>query len=138
MSMEIVHVDLERSYPPRPTETTKIFWDAIAAGQFKTTRCTSCGKLTFPPKPICPHCWSDSMEWADLSGKGTLYSRTIIHAAPAIFAKEAPIHFGIIDLEEGIRIATRIWDMEPLEIGSPMRIVTLQYNDGPLFAARKA
>ena len=90
MSIEFVDIDCPRAYPPRPTECTKIFWDALAEGLFQTTICDDCNRFTFPPKPICPHCWSKSVGWKKLSGDGTLYSRTVIHAAPAVFKNETP------------------------------------------------
>ena len=44
------------------------------------------GRLTFPPKPFCPYDWGREVEWVELSGRGKLYSQTVIHAAPAAFA----------------------------------------------------
>ena len=72
----------------------------------------------------------------DLSGRGKLYSQTVIHAAPAAFAREAPIRNGIVDLDEGLRVAARILG-EPASRRRPgMRRV--RYTDGPLFAFRAA
>ena len=65
---------------------TKPFWDALAAGRLLTTRGRTSGRLTFPPKPFCPYDWGREVEWVELSGRGKLYSQTVIHAAPAAFA----------------------------------------------------
>ncbi len=138
MSIEFVDIDCPRAYPPRPTECTKIFWDALAEGLFQTTICDDCNRFTFPPKPICPHCWSKSVGWKKLSGEGTLYSRTVIHAAPAVFKNETPIHAGIIDLKEGIRIATQLLEDDPIPIDSTVEIVVVRYTDGPLYGARRS
>lgn len=136
MSLDILRVDRVRAYPPRVTAFTQRFWTAIAEGRLETTVCGDCEKLTFPPKEFCPHCWGTKTNWTALSGNGRLYSQTMIHAAPAIFRDEAPYRVGIVDLDEGLRIATRLLadSTPPLDI--PVQIVTLLYNDGPLFAAR--
>ncbi|MDF2367109.1 Zn-ribbon domain-containing OB-fold protein [Sneathiella sp.] len=137
MSIEVIKKGRPRAYPPRPTECTVIFWEALTKGKFQTTKCNDCNSFTFPPKPVCPHCWSSSVSWKELSGKGTLYSRTTIYAAPATFKNETPIHAGIIDLEEGIRIATQLLEDDPIPIDSAVEIVAILYSDGPLYGARK-
>ena len=105
------------AYPPRVTEFTRPFWDGLREGRFQTTRCTVCHHITFPPKPICPECWSEAVEWVDLRGVGSLRSYTEVHAAPAIFAAEVPYVLAIVDLDEGVRCLSRVlapWDdLEP-------------------------
>lgn len=97
------------AYPPRMTEFTQRFWDALRDGRFETTRCTACGHMTFPPKPICPECWKrDTLEWVELKGTGVLRSFTEVCAAPAIFADEAPYVLAIVDLDENVRCVSRI------------------------------
>ena len=136
MSLDIVRVDRVRAYPPRVTAFTQRFWDSVAQGRLETTVCEDCGKLSFPPKTFCPHCWSTRIRWTGLSGRGRLYAQTMIHAAPAIFRDEAPYRVGIVDLQEGLRIATRLLSDEAPKLDTSVEIVTLLYTDGPLFAAR--
>lgn len=138
MTLEILRLDADRAYPPRESEFTKTFWSGLGQGRWRTTRCRACERQTFPPKPVCPHCWSAEVEWSDLGARGTLYSFTRIHAAPAVFAPEAPYACGIVDLEDGIRLACRLVEREdmPLAVGQAVEVVVLQYRDGPLFAAR--
>lgn len=95
-------------YPPRMTPFTEPFWDGLREGKFQTTRCQDCGHITFPPKPVCPECWTDNLEWVELSGRGTLVSFTEVSAAPAMFAHEAPYTLCIVDLEEGVRCVSRV------------------------------
>jgi uncharacterized OB-fold protein len=136
MSLEIVPVGHERRYPPRVTQFTAPFWRGLSEGVFRTTRCQSCGRLSFPPKPLCPHCWHDQVSWEALSPAGRLYSWTRIHAGPAVFESDLPYEVGIVDLDCGIRIACPLrgpstnWQCD-----MAMRLITLSYTDGPLFAA---
>jgi uncharacterized protein len=136
MSLTSQTIDRPRAFPPRMTEFTQRFWRGLAAGRFNTTKCQDCARLTFPPKPFCPHCWSMAIAWVPLSGRGKLYSQTVVHAAPAVFQDEVPYRVGIVDLDEGLRIATRVLaDIEP-KLDAAVEIVVLNYRDGPLFAAR--
>ena len=89
-------------YPPRMTEFTAPFWEALREGRLTTTRCTACGFLTFPPKIVCPECWSRDVAYVDLSGAGRLASFTEICVPPAVFRHEAPYVIGIVDLAEEV------------------------------------
>ena len=74
-----------------------------------------------------------------MKGKGKLYARTTIHAAPNIFQEQVPYSVGIIDLEEGLRlIATVIDDANKIGNDEAVQLVVLSYDDGPLFAVRRS
>ena len=51
---------------------------------------------------MCPQCTSLDYEWARLSGRGTLYTFTIVHAPtlPA-FQERVPYNVAVIQLDEG-------------------------------------
>lgn len=95
-------------YPPRLTASTEPFWTGLVEGEFRTTQCLDCRHMTFPPKPICPTCWSRDIEWVVLSGRGTLASFTEVSAAPKVFVSETPYVLALVDLEEGVRVLSRI------------------------------
>jgi len=136
MRLAVLSIDRVRAFPPRMTEFTQRFWQGLSSGRFETTRCEDCGRLTFPPKPFCPHCWSKRISWMPLSGRGKLYSQTVVHAAPAVFQDEVPYRVGIVDLDEGVRIATRVLSEREPALDAVVEIVVLNYRDGPLFGAR--
>lgn len=140
MTLPTIDMQAMRAYPPRVSEYTKTFWDALGAGRWTTSWCKACGRSTFPPKPVCPHCWSPDVQWSELSTRGTLYSWTRVHAAPAAFGAEAPYAVGIVDLSDGVRLACRLVEdgARALRIGQAVDMVVLRYQDGPLFAARPA
>lgn len=134
MTLPRVKMTGDRPWPPRVTSHSQRFWDALADGRLMTTRGKTSGRVTFPPKPFCPYDWGKEVEWVELSGRGTLYSQTVIHAVPAAFQAEAPIRNGIVDLDEGLRLAARILG-EP-DLDAAMECVVLDYDDGPLFGFR--
>jgi len=136
--LAIVPVNGTLSYPPRQSAFMQTFWNGLREGRWQTTYCEDCNKLTFPPKAVCPHCWSARVAWCPLSARGTLYAWTRIHAAPAVFANEAPYAVGIVDLTDGVRLACRLVEPEnvTLRSGQAVEMLVLSYEDGPLFAAR--
>jgi uncharacterized OB-fold protein len=137
MSPAILNRSGNRPYPPRRSELTARFWDALAQGRFLTTRCRACGSFSFPPRSFCPSCWNAEMEWCDLPQGGVLYSKTVVHVAPAIFAHETPYALCIVDLDVGIRVASRLVEARAdLPLGARVSLVALRYEDGALFAFR--
>lgn len=140
MTLESISVARKRSYPPRMSAFTQPFWDGLGRGQWQTTCCDACGKFTFAPKPICPHCWSDKMQWKSLSQRGTLYSWTRTHVAPRVLTDEAPYAVCVVDLDIDLRIATRLIEREGVQLscGIPVELVVLQCQDGPFVATRRS
>lgn len=126
-----------RPFPPRVSVFTRPFWDALSAGRLISTRCRQCGRVSFPPKPHCRSCWSEDIDWVDLPSEGSLYSFTRVHVVPRAFISDALYDIGIVDLPNGVRLMCRLLDAGPqTEVGSPVRMVSVIYEDGPLFAAR--
>jgi hypothetical protein len=49
------------------------------------------------------------VKWVEASGRGTVYSYTVVHrAANEAFADQVPYVIALIDLEEGVRLMTRL------------------------------
>jgi uncharacterized OB-fold protein len=134
--LAIVERDYSHPYPPRVSEFTKPFWDGLAGGRFMTTIGAQTRRYTFPPKPISPHDWNEGVQWVELSGKGTLYSYTTMHVVPAVFRSEAPYRICIVDLDEGLRIVTRLLDSGPVPLDQPVELVVVRYVDCVSYAAR--
>jgi len=130
-----VELDHPHPYPPRRTPFTTPFWEALAEGRFITTRAAG-GDPTFPPRPFDPDTWRRDVEWVELSGRGTLYSVTSIHAAPEAFRAFAPYQVAIVDLEEGPRLAAAFLGSVETPLDSPVEMVALRYTDHVAFAAR--
>ena len=59
---------------PAVTEDSAGFWEGTAAGELRIQRCSNCGRLRFPPRPMCPYCNSLDHTWDALSGRGRVWS----------------------------------------------------------------
>jgi uncharacterized OB-fold protein len=70
----------------------------------------------------------------ELSRRGTLWAWTAVTAAPPGYEGPVPYGFGVVDLEEGLRVITRITESDPsnLEKGQQMELVldVLTEHDG--------
>ena len=123
-----------RPLAPRISQLTKTFWDRLDQGIFVVAQCTACQRPRFPPQGQCPGCGDKETTWQPVNGSGKVYSATVVHAAPAMFAAAAPYVLAVIDLDEGVRLVTR-WIGNRPDCDQAARLVVLKYDDGVLFGA---
>ena len=112
---------------PQPAPETKTFWDAAAAGRLLIKRCAACGESHYYPRSICPFCGSDRTEWRDASGRGTIYTYSVMRRAPVPYA------IAYVTLEEGVSMMTNIvdCDLDAIRIGQKVRVVFKPSEGGP-------
>ena len=110
---------------PTPDAATGPYWAAAHEGRFVMPRCNDCGKYHFYPHPLCPHCNSAKLEWVEVSGRGKLYSYTVVHRAPSkAFADEVPYVVAVVELEEGPRLMSNLKGCAPeaAKIGMSLKV----------------
>lgn len=95
-------------------------------------KCTACGRVNFPPKAVCRYCMTGTeFEDVTLSGKGTVYSYTVIAGggAPPEFSGEARCRgsypVALVELEEGPRIIAQLVNVPAggIQVGLPVEAV---------------
>jgi uncharacterized OB-fold protein len=125
------------------------YYKGLAEGKLKARRCKDCGKYTFPPTGCCSHCGGWSVEWVELSGRGTLHFAThnITPACHPRFEPIAPYVYGHLTLDEGITVQAIIQGVKatPEELGklfargpAPVVADVLRMNDLPVLEFRLA
>jgi uncharacterized OB-fold protein len=113
---------------------TQPWWNAARERRLVAAKCGSCGRFRMPPTPFCPHCLSQRIEWPTLSGRGTLFSYTIVRRA-VVPAMEACIPYvpALIDLEgaPGARLTSNIVDVpvDDIRIGAAVKVVFVERGD---------
>ncbi|HEX2888534.1 Zn-ribbon domain-containing OB-fold protein [Vineibacter terrae] len=123
----------ERKLPaPAVSPETKDYWDAAAQGKLLVRKCTACGEAHHYPRTICPFCFSDKTEWITASGKGTIYSYSVMRRAPV------PYVMAYVTLAEGPSMMTNIvdCDFDQLRIGQAVTVVFKPTDGGaplPMF-----
>jgi uncharacterized OB-fold protein len=100
------------------------FWAGIRDGELHAQQCDSCGRYQHYPRLVCRYCHSQSLTWRTLAGEGAVYSFSVVHRAPDAFRSIVPYVVAVIDLDEGLRMATRVVTTEPAQvrIGSRVRV----------------
>src|SRR5262245_5258411 len=90
---------------PEITPVNQPFWDGAKAGKLMMQKCQNCGTWVFCPRPVCGDCASDKLEWIQVSGKGKVFSFTVIREvvgqALRGFAPDIPYVTAWVDLDEG-------------------------------------
>ena len=109
---------------PTPDLETQPFWDAAREERLLIKHCNACGKYHFYPRPFCPYCWSDDVEWFEASGRATLYTWSVVHRNDLPpFPERLPYVAAVVDLEEGPRVMTNIVDCDPADLRIGMDLV---------------
>src|SRR3546814_3507311 len=99
----------ETSYPQAVEDTDNAgYLEGWRRGRLMLQKCCACKKLNFYPRPMCPSCWSDSLEWIEASGFGKIISYSLVHRPnhPS-FADDVPLTLAEIMLEEGVGMLAR-------------------------------
>ena len=112
---------------PLPTIVgeTKPYWDSCRQGKLLLQKCDRCKEYQFYPRGICADCWSTDIRWVQSSGKGKVWTFTVIYqnGTPG-FAEEIPYVLALVELEEGVKMFTNIVECDPEEvkIGMPVEV----------------
>jgi hypothetical protein len=60
-----------------------------------------------------------------------------VHNSPAIYGILSPIHVAVIDLEEGVRLVTRLLPSgNTPQLDSPVELIITEHPDGYHYAAQ--
>jgi len=115
---------LTRSLPlPEPSRDNAPFYEAARRGELHLQRCRACARFRHYPRPACPHCLSRDHAWERTSGRGTVYTWTIVHG-PTLPAFQHKLPYNVVDvlLEEGVHFVSEVLDCPPGEIHAGMPV----------------
>lgn len=120
-------VDCRKIPAPIVIAETQAFWEAARARRFVVPTCSACGKAHWYPRAICPFCDSDKVEWRSASGKGTIYTFSVMRRAKERYA------IAYVTLAEGPTMMTNIidGDFDTLRIGQPVSVAFVESENGP-------
>ena len=111
---------------PRPLvdNDNRTFWEGVKNNKLIIQYCEDCKNHIFYPRYLCPHCFSENINWVEASGKGRIYSYTVVHRNAPPFDKETPYVVAIVELDEGVRIVSRIkGNREKISIDMPVTVI---------------
>ena len=111
---------------PVPDLDSAAFWDGLKEHRLLIMRCEDCGYWIHSPLAGCPRCLSSNVTAQPVSGKGTVYSFTVVNRefAPGI---KPPYIAAYVDLEEqeALRMLTNLVNVRvgDIRIGMPVQVV---------------
>jgi len=92
---------------------------ALNEGRFLIQRCNDCHKHVFYPRVVCPHCGGASLAWVEPRGTGAVYSTTTVRRKSEA---GGDYDVSLIDLDEGVRMMSRVEGVPPAEVRIGMRV----------------
>jgi uncharacterized protein len=114
---------------PNPDDPlTGPFWRALARHELHAQRCPECGSFRLPAAPLCPACLAREHEWVRIDAAGPLWSYVVYRRALAApFADDIPYAIGIVELQHGLHLLSRIdAPVDQISIGDRM---VARYDD---------
>jgi uncharacterized OB-fold protein len=121
----------ERYFPdgmpaPLADAVTLPWWQAASEHRLVVQRCTGCGRTRLPPAPICPACRSAEADWKQVSGRGEVYTYTVVHR-PIATGQTLPFVIAVVALADagGVRLLSNVVGVEPerVAVGMPVELV---------------
>ncbi len=112
---------------PVPQPESDHYWEQAKSGKLVFQKCDDCGTVQFYPRVLCIDCNSRSLGWVESTGRGTLFTFSIVHAPPhPVFRDDLPYVTAIVELEEGVKMPSQVIGIEPepdqLHIGMQLEV----------------
>jgi uncharacterized OB-fold protein len=103
----------------------KAFWDGAKERRLMLQYDPVAKRWQFYPRPVSLYGALNPLEWREAAGKGALVAHTTCHSPARGYEKDVPYTVGIVQLDEGPRIFSRIVNADPQEmrVGQRMRVV---------------
>ena len=124
---------------PVPDFESQPFWAGTLDRKLLVQECSSCGHRQLYGRSLCTNCHAATLRWIESSGRGTIYSRTIIRQNPTrTFKHLIPFVVALIDLDDGPRLMSNVvgTPAEDVHIGDRVRVTFQPVSDDaalPLF-----
>jgi uncharacterized OB-fold protein len=111
---------------PDTNPETKPYWDACNEGKLMIQKCLDTGKHYYHPRSLSPFTLSNRTEWVQASGKGKIYTFSVMERA------NPPFTIAYVTLEEGTTMLTNIVDCDfsKLKIGQDVKVTFIASEEG--------
>jgi hypothetical protein len=118
-----------------PDHISQEFWDRARQHELVFQQCPHCQTFRHPPAPICPVCRSADVQWVPVSGRGTVFSYTIVtHGVHPALAESLPFNVILVEFPDapGVRLVSNLIDTPPeeVEVGMAVEVVWEDLDNG--------
>ncbi len=110
------------------------YWQNARARRLVIARCEACHLWVHPPRELCPRCRSERFEFEAVSGRGHLYSWSVMRSGgnPG-FEDRLPYAVLVVELEEqpGLFTIGNVVDcaLDAITLGMPLEVTWEQLTD---------
>lgn len=120
---------------PVPNIDDEAFWDGCQNDELRMQRCAACKKYRWLPRPMCPSCNALEHEWVTVSGRGRVFSWTIIvHPVHPAANEKVPYNVAQVQLDEDpdLILVTNLVDIDndAIRIDMPVEAVFVEHEPG--------
>ena len=103
------------------------YFAAAGEGKLMLKKCKDCGKVHHYPRAICPHCFSQNLEWQAAKGTGEIYTYSVTRRGGPV-----PYAIGYVALDEGPKLMTNFvnCDLDTLNCGMKVKVCFVKSENG--------
>jgi uncharacterized protein len=107
-------------------EQSRPFWDAAKEGRFLIKSCGACSRAHWYPRKHCPFCGSSDTLWIQASGRGKIYTYSVMRRA------KPPYAVAYVTLDEGPTVMSNLVDVDfdRLAIGQSVQVLFRESESG--------
>lgn len=117
---------------PSPDEDTRLYWEGLKEGKLLLQHCRRCGNVQFYQQSICRSCNSEELTHRAATGRGTVFSYSVIHRSPGpAFKQDVPYAVLLVQLEEGPKMISSLIGADPMSVyfDMPVELVCERVSD---------
>jgi len=101
--------EYKRPLPNLNEYDTREFWEGTLQKEIRYQKCADCETVIFYPRRHCTGCLGNNLIWQTASGKGTVYSYSVVRQSyHPFFRNLIPYAVAWIDLDEGPRLLSNV------------------------------
>ena len=102
---------------------TAEFYGFCRQGRLHFQRCDRCRTWRHVPREMCAECGSWEWSWEPSSGRGVVFSWTVVNRAlhPA-FEHDTPYAPVIVEMDEGVRLLSQVEGVAPGDLAIDMPV----------------
>ena len=103
------------------------YFQGAAEGKLLLKKCNQCGEHHHYPRPLCPFCFSDKVEWVQAKGTGEIYTYSVTRRG-----SPTPYCIAYVTLDEGPRMMTNIvdCDLDAVKVGQKVKVSFKKTENG--------
>ncbi|MGE0861764.1 MAG: Zn-ribbon domain-containing OB-fold protein [Gammaproteobacteria bacterium] len=120
---------------PEPEYGTEPYYAALNEERLVMQRCSTCARLRWHPAPLCLDCGASEHEWTQLSGRGRVYTWTVVtHPVHPAAVERVPYVVVEVELVEqaGLRMVSNLVDCDPdsISFDAPVTVGFVAHPSG--------